>query len=50
MADMNILKLDSAIETTILQINQPGPGFNLEMMLYYYKQFAGKLIISYNFV
>ncbi len=45
-ADMNILKLDSAFEETLLHINCPGGEFSLARLLTTIKRFKGKLIIQ----
>jgi wyosine [tRNA(Phe)-imidazoG37] synthetase (radical SAM superfamily) len=45
-ADLNILKLDSAIENTLLHINCPKGNFDLEVLLDSLKRFRGKLIIQ----
>jgi wyosine [tRNA(Phe)-imidazoG37] synthetase (radical SAM superfamily) len=46
MADLNILKLDSAVENTLMQINCPKGSFNLNRLIESLKQFNGKLIIQ----
>lgn len=45
-ADLNILKLDSAVENTMLRINCPNGNFNLEALIGSLKKFKGKLIIQ----
>jgi wyosine [tRNA(Phe)-imidazoG37] synthetase (radical SAM superfamily) len=45
-ADMNILKLDSAIEETMRQINCPREDFRLDQLITSLKNFKGKLIIQ----
>jgi wyosine [tRNA(Phe)-imidazoG37] synthetase (radical SAM superfamily) len=45
-ADMNILKLDSAIETTLKHINCPKGNFRLAELMNSLKLFKGKLIIQ----
>jgi wyosine [tRNA(Phe)-imidazoG37] synthetase (radical SAM superfamily) len=45
-ADLNILKLDSAIEDTLLHINCPRGHFNMAEMIETLKRFQGKLVIQ----
>ena len=45
-ADLNILKLDSAIESTLLHINCPKGNFNFQDLINTLKRFKGKLIIQ----
>jgi len=45
-ADMNVLKLDSAIESTLLHINCPLGKFSLTNLIGTLKQFRGRLIIQ----
>jgi wyosine [tRNA(Phe)-imidazoG37] synthetase (radical SAM superfamily) len=45
-ADLNILKLDSAIEETLLQINCPRGEYNLQDTIGLLGRFQGKLIIQ----
>ena len=45
-ADMNILKLDSAIEETLLRINCPRGNFRLTEVIETLKRFQGKLVIQ----
>jgi wyosine [tRNA(Phe)-imidazoG37] synthetase (radical SAM superfamily) len=45
-ADLNILKLDSAIEETLYSINCPGGNYNLAEIIQHLKQFHGKVIIQ----
>jgi wyosine [tRNA(Phe)-imidazoG37] synthetase (radical SAM superfamily) len=45
-ADLNILKLDSAIENTLLHINCPSGNFNYQDLISTLKRFRGKLIIQ----
>jgi wyosine [tRNA(Phe)-imidazoG37] synthetase (radical SAM superfamily) len=45
-ADLNILKLDSAIEETLTSINCPRGRFHLSETLDSFRQFGGKLIIQ----
>jgi wyosine [tRNA(Phe)-imidazoG37] synthetase (radical SAM superfamily) len=45
-ADLNVLKLDSAIEETLVKINCPRGKFNLADLIHSLKQFHGKLIIQ----
>ena len=45
-ADLNILKLDSAIEETLFRINCPSGNFNLAEVIETMKRFQGKLIIQ----
>jgi wyosine [tRNA(Phe)-imidazoG37] synthetase (radical SAM superfamily) len=45
-ADLNILKLDSAIENTMLRINCPNGKFDLPGLIDSLKKFKGKLIIQ----
>lgn len=45
-ADLNILKLDSAIESTLLHINCPNGNFDFHGLIDSLKQFKGKLIIQ----
>jgi wyosine [tRNA(Phe)-imidazoG37] synthetase (radical SAM superfamily) len=45
-ADLNILKLDSAIEGTLMSINCPQGNFNLQDLIGSLKRFEGKLIIQ----
>jgi wyosine [tRNA(Phe)-imidazoG37] synthetase (radical SAM superfamily) len=45
-ADLNILKLDSAIETTLRNINCPKGRFGLTALIDSLKKFRGKLIIQ----
>jgi wyosine [tRNA(Phe)-imidazoG37] synthetase (radical SAM superfamily) len=45
-ADMNILKLDSAIEETLLNINCPRSNYSLSETIHLLKQFHGKVIIQ----
>jgi wyosine [tRNA(Phe)-imidazoG37] synthetase (radical SAM superfamily) len=44
--DLNILKLDSAIEETLMDINCPHGKFNLDDIMAVMKNFKGKLIIQ----
>jgi wyosine [tRNA(Phe)-imidazoG37] synthetase (radical SAM superfamily) len=44
--DLNILKLDSAIESTLKAINCPGGSFRLHEIIDALKRFQGKLIIQ----
>lgn len=44
--DQNILKLDSAIPSTVLQMNQPAGKFVLDALIENLKQFKGRLIIQ----
>jgi wyosine [tRNA(Phe)-imidazoG37] synthetase (radical SAM superfamily) len=46
LADLNILKLDSAIESTLLHINCPTGNFSLQSLVDSLKRFNGKLIIQ----
>jgi wyosine [tRNA(Phe)-imidazoG37] synthetase (radical SAM superfamily) len=48
--DQNILKLDSAIDTTVKIHNQPGPSFNVEELIKNMAGFKGKIIIQTLFV
>ncbi len=48
--DQNILKLDSAIESTINTINQPLTRYKLETIVENLKQFNGRLIIQTLFI
>jgi wyosine [tRNA(Phe)-imidazoG37] synthetase (radical SAM superfamily) len=48
--DMAILKLDSAIESTVLTINQPAPGFRFESYIENIKNFPGRKIIQSMFL
>ena len=45
-ADLNILKLDSAIEETLLNINCPKGNYHLTEILQHLKRFHGKVIIQ----
>jgi wyosine [tRNA(Phe)-imidazoG37] synthetase (radical SAM superfamily) len=45
-ADLNILKLDSAVEETLLAINCPNFAFRLEEILQAMLRFQGKMIIQ----
>ncbi|HJZ38976.1 MAG TPA: radical SAM protein [Bacteroidales bacterium] len=45
-ADLNILKLDSAIEETLFQINCPAGNYNLRETIELLSSFNGKLIIQ----
>jgi wyosine [tRNA(Phe)-imidazoG37] synthetase (radical SAM superfamily) len=45
-ADLNILKLDSAVEKTLKLINCPAAGFHLRDLIRSLKLFEGKLIIQ----
>jgi len=45
-ADLNILKLDSAYEETLMRINCPRGEFNLAKLIGSMKAFRGKLIIQ----
>ncbi len=45
-ADLNILKLDSAIESTLLSINCPQGNFDILGLIDSLKRFEGKLIIQ----
>jgi len=45
-ADLNILKLDSAIENTLLHINCPKGGFDFQGLIESLRRFKGKLIIQ----
>lgn len=45
-ADLNILKLDSAIEETLYTINCPGGNYRLSEIIQLLKQFHGKVIIQ----
>jgi wyosine [tRNA(Phe)-imidazoG37] synthetase (radical SAM superfamily) len=45
-ADLNILKLDSAIESTLLHINCPKGNFDFQGLIDSLKRFKGKLIIQ----
>jgi len=45
-ADLNILKLDSAIESTLLHINCPKGNFDFQGLIETLKRFKGKLIIQ----
>ena len=45
-ADLNIMKLDSAVEHTLKLINCPAAGFNLPNLINSLKLFKGKLIIQ----
>jgi wyosine [tRNA(Phe)-imidazoG37] synthetase (radical SAM superfamily) len=45
-ADLNILKLDSAIESTLVNINCPKGDFNLQRLIDSLLRFKGKLIIQ----
>jgi wyosine [tRNA(Phe)-imidazoG37] synthetase (radical SAM superfamily) len=45
-ADLNILKLDSAIENTLTQINCPRGNYNLSKTIGLLENFNGKLIIQ----
>jgi wyosine [tRNA(Phe)-imidazoG37] synthetase (radical SAM superfamily) len=44
--DQNILKLDSAIPSTVLELNQPTGKFVLDTLIDNLKQFNGRLIIQ----
>ncbi len=44
--DQNILKLDSAIPATVLEMNQPAGKFVLDTLVENLKQFNGRLIIQ----
>jgi len=44
--DLNILKLDSAIESTLRQINCPNGNYNPEQIIATLKRFKGKVIIQ----
>lgn len=44
--DQNILKLDSAIQSTINSMNQPAGNFTFEQLMVNLKNFEGKLIIQ----
>jgi len=46
LADLNILKLDSAIESTLLHINCPTGNFTLQSLIGSLARFNGKLIIQ----
>jgi wyosine [tRNA(Phe)-imidazoG37] synthetase (radical SAM superfamily) len=46
LADLNILKLDSAIKETVLQINCPKGDFNIEEMVEILELFKGKLVVQ----
>ena len=46
LADLNILKLDSAIESTLLQINCPKGNFDFQDLIDSLKRFKGKVIIQ----
>jgi wyosine [tRNA(Phe)-imidazoG37] synthetase (radical SAM superfamily) len=46
LADLNILKLDSAIESTLLQINCPKGNFDFQGLIDSLKRFKGRLIIQ----
>ncbi|MDA3909804.1 MAG: radical SAM protein [Bacteroidales bacterium] len=48
--DMAILKLDSAIESTVRTINQPAPGFRFETYIENIKNFPGRKIIQSMFL
>ena len=48
--EMAILKLDSAIESTVLTINQPAPGFRFESYVENIKNFPGRKIIQSMFL
>ena len=48
--DHNILKLDSAFDTTVKIHNQPGPSFNVEELIKNMAGFKGKIIIQTLFV
>jgi wyosine [tRNA(Phe)-imidazoG37] synthetase (radical SAM superfamily) len=45
-ADLNILKLDSALEKTMKLINCPGSSFKLDEIIQHMKLFDGRLIIQ----
>jgi wyosine [tRNA(Phe)-imidazoG37] synthetase (radical SAM superfamily) len=45
-ADLNILKLDSAVEKTLKLINCPGGNYNLSSVIDNLKQFKGTMIIQ----
>jgi wyosine [tRNA(Phe)-imidazoG37] synthetase (radical SAM superfamily) len=45
-ADLNILKLDSAIESTLMHINCPNGSFDFQGLIDSLKRFKGKLIIQ----
>jgi len=45
-ADLNILKLDSAIENTLLHINCPNGNFDFQRLIDSLERFNGKLIIQ----
>jgi wyosine [tRNA(Phe)-imidazoG37] synthetase (radical SAM superfamily) len=45
-ADLNILKLDSAIENTLMHINCPKGNFDFQGLIDSLKRFKGKLIIQ----
>jgi wyosine [tRNA(Phe)-imidazoG37] synthetase (radical SAM superfamily) len=46
LADLNILKLDSAVENTLLHINCPNGNFDFQGLIDSLKLFKGKLIIQ----
>jgi len=46
LADLNILKLDSAIESTLLHINCPRGNFDFQGLIDSLKRFKGRLIIQ----
>ncbi len=48
--EMAILKLDSAIESTVLTINQPAPGFRFDSYVEHIKNFPGSKIIQTMFL
>jgi len=48
--EMAILKLDSAIESTVRAINQPAAGFNFDAYLEHIKNFPGQKIIQSMFL
>ncbi len=46
LADLNILKLDSAVENTLLHINCPNANFDFQGLIDSLKRFKGNLIIQ----
>ena len=48
--DQNILKVDSAFESTVNLINKPYKGFDFQRMIDHLKHFKGRLIIQTMFI
>ncbi len=48
--ELNILKLDSALENTVKVLNRPASGFKLENVIEDLKKFKGKFILQTMFV